>query len=854
MPIRRPRTLGDTDPRDPKVKIRSHDELTDITESWARQAAKASAYAQTADAALKGGIPTLAAMVKNAPPRAAAKALEVGLPPTPPVREHWAGQRAGISRAHAATPAELEAHKAASEEWRHRALSGVVNVVEGAHADTPGGLWALDQYKKADQAVRESDANPYVAFAIDMAMPITPPIGTIAKGARAAAQSSDAAVAMKAAARQADELEARAAATDLSKVQTKADTRRSNVMAHSQPTEEPLDLQGTQRQIFNPALREMNYEDARAVARSGAHLRRTKDGTYVGGPSHVDSPAALVQMRKTYDRLVDKGLPGFDWYLRTRAGIRRIVGGVAEEQQRVARELAVTSSNTAVGSNAAAVFKARGQAAFGEPIAVKTQQINEKLAREAAGIEPISNAKKTGEFERGIDPTRARGVTGTNDIRQARGFGYTGKDGKPWNQGLTDAQHGFQDGETILAVERANERALGGRTDWTGEEVQAMAWVRQKAEELMAKGYSEEAAMRESIKSFDDFHAKHTFHSPIEATPGEATGHRPDIQQGTRAERDAYGDLVGPGALGRDEHGHDALIKAAGFPFQETGSRGEGIFTGSGGTTEFNRADVVETIVGIQTESKGVSRGLTPHERSALTAVEDFRAVVGGQEASGGHLTMPESSTFRAGDLTGFEFQHGVKLTEDNMRTLAKAMEDAGFGGGTGFLSNTGARTIFQKFGDEAGKITPPTPKEVLEVGKALEEAGIPIESIVRARHDTVYTDFAEMWAAEGPEVTKYLLAEMDANPTVAARIEDPDIMARVLKRYEIDAKAKLEGKQVNDALQNFRQIFGTQGWAGIRQALAEGKLLPAVALPAVMVGVAAAMGDTDAGQGGLAL
>ena len=68
-------------------------------------------------------------------------------------------------------------------------------------------------------------------------------------------------------------------------------------------------------------------------------------------------------------------------------------------------------------------------------------------------------------------------TTGTNDIWHARGFGYTNKDGGTFSRALSAQEHRFLDYETMLAVARARDRNLGGRSDWKAGEIQAAPWV-----------------------------------------------------------------------------------------------------------------------------------------------------------------------------------------------------------------------------------------------------------------------------------------------------------------------------------------------------------------------------------------
>jgi hypothetical protein len=620
--------------------------------------------------------------------------------------------------------------------------------------------------------------------------------------------------------------------------QAAADLRRGNVLAHVQPVDEIPELAGKQRQLFSAELRAMEPEAALDYARSGAHIKRNaKSGQYIGAPQGVTKPAHLVEMRKAYDSLVEEGQVGGNWYLRTREGVREITDGSPEAMQRHSRELAATSAQATPETNYGFAVKGRNAYEQGRGGNVRTARQGAQFAQEQAG-EPMELALKTDTYRRSLDPTATTPVTGTNDIWQARAWGFRNPDGSPWTAGLTDAQHAFLDSEAILAVERANARGMGGRTDWTAPEIQAMAWVRINGEATAAKrGLTLEQGIEQAAKSYPDYHDKHTYHSTFEATPGAATGHRPDIQNADRLARDSYAE---PRTM-TDAQGRDIVMEGAGFKLQQRATQGEGAYLSSAGELEQSRVQVGRPQVGIEAQTGTTPRGLVPAEREALELAEQFRGTALGQEASAGHLTMLESSGMRKRDLTGFEVQHGRALTPDEAARMQTGLEPAGFAGESGLAINTGQRSALHTFGYEGQ----PIPKAVgLKVAKTLDDAGIPVESITPARHDLVFIDDAERWAAEGPEVTKALLARADANPAIAKNMaESEEITAEVLKLYEMDAADALKGTDisVSEAVQNFRKLWVQGRWDALKQGVKDGTILPSIALPAITLGIARA-------------
>jgi hypothetical protein len=116
-------------------------------------------------------------------------------------------------------------------------------------------------------------------------------------------------------------------------------------------------------------------------------------------------------------------------------------------------------------------------------------------------------------------------------------MGYTDPQGKPWKAAVSSTMHPVMDMETALMTQRANERAMGGRTDWLGEQMQEIPWVYGKAQDLYSRGSSPTgrfggepiegmtAALREANKTPADFFQKHAMSGTYEYAPGASTGH-----------------------------------------------------------------------------------------------------------------------------------------------------------------------------------------------------------------------------------------------------------------------------------------------------------------------------------------
>ena len=235
-------------------------------------------------------------------------------------------------------------------------------------------------------------------------------------------------------------------------------------------------------------------------------------------------------------------------------------------------------------------------------------------------VPEIPLGPKTGIYAEHMDPTKVNPTTGTNDIWHARAMGYT-KDGEPWSAALTPQQHAFLDAETVKAVGRMNEKAVGGRTDWTPGEVQAAPWVTGKARGLKQQrpSLTDEEAMAEAIKSYPENFDKYTFNQTYELTPGVMTGHRPDIATGTQQLKEAYAN--DPRIQWTDPDKRDIINEALGI-WQRPTQRATGLYTPPGGQPEVNPGFVARPVVGIESGGTGVR----PRDLATMKGVQAFRA------------------------------------------------------------------------------------------------------------------------------------------------------------------------------------------------------------------------------------
>ena len=102
-----------------------------------------------------------------------------------------------------------------------------------------------------------------------------------------------------------------------------------------------------------------------------------------------------------------------------------------------------------------------------------------------------SSAARPGNTPACVNPDQAGPTaTGVNDFRYANRWGFVPGEGVATataTSALTAAQHRWLDHETALAVGRANDSAASSAAPiGPAKQIQAMPWVRQKAEALIA--------------------------------------------------------------------------------------------------------------------------------------------------------------------------------------------------------------------------------------------------------------------------------------------------------------------------------------------------------------------------------
>jgi hypothetical protein len=345
--------------------------------------------------------------------------------------------------------------------------------------------------------------------------------------------------------------------------------------------------------------------------------------------------------------------------------------------------------------------------------------------------------KKVRVFSDHVNPFAKQPVTGTNDIWQARAMGYTNPGGKTFERGLSETEHAFMDAEGLLAAQRANDIGLGGRTNWTPEEIQAAVWVRINGESIAAKGRGK--TLQDGIKIANETYGdlisrtarhggKHTASVPQEVVTGGATNILGPLAKGTRHQRhiaqrprrpgDASpADLVPETRTDVDwdklsqhpdasminpETGQDVIHETLGM-YQAKGSPGVGYYKGTTGDQgNLNWASHPQVALE-PTPYSGAGRTVADFDKEKMTSAEIMRGIVNGQEASTWNKVMPEGYPgVKAGGLNSLTIDvpgQGA-LRRDQIGGLNAIAEREGFEYPTGFWAQDGNRATMVNFDD----------------------------------------------------------------------------------------------------------------------------------------------------------
>ena len=431
------------------------------------------------------------------------------------------------------------------------------------------------------------------------------------------------------------------------------------------------------------SLRRIPAAEGAAIAREDPHLIPAggrSPGYFLGGPPQVQSPEDLEALReRVYQRLAG-AQQGSTWYDRYRDDISRLTGGDATASRWMANTEATFSPQRAPPVEFNFATKETSGPIAGIDSRASQEIQHQKYLGSVAANDPTlqTRGNKVSEYAYQIDPARAldpdaASATGVNDFRHGQEFGY------PKASGVDTAQHQFLDHETARLVGRANAENLGGRNDWTGEQVQAALWVRQKAEDILtrdrpnlirdriAMGMSPDEAWKDAWdkvafpaanSTLRESFPERTLFATHESRPGvgipnhmtgAATASPEDLAafhadpRSTWANAPAAPNLLQTGEL----PGRDALyaglypegVEGAGMRVLPSRPM-TGLYTPPGGATEMNPGTVARPIVSFNTGDDG-EKSLTDADRAIVTGVESLRAYTDAQNAGAATKMWP---------------------------------------------------------------------------------------------------------------------------------------------------------------------------------------------------------------------
>lgn len=568
-------------------------------------------------------------------------------------------------------------------------------------------------------------------------------------------------------------------------------------------------------------------------AKAGAHLKRREEGKYVGAPEWVDSPQKLSALRKELDRLIDEGEAGQGWYDAGRSAVKEITGNDKRANKITANTLGITSSQATPDQNLGYTVQGLGTRAItGEvPPVVRFGHMSKAIEDQikTGGESRKGLGAKTGVFADTLNPDMEGKFHGsTNDIWHARAFK---KDDK-WSGTPTKQEHAFMDGETALAMLRANAaREAEGATPLTMPNVQERIWAGKQIEALIRDGYTpDEAAQKALGRSFQDYLDKYTLSATHEFMPGGPTGHLAGMSSLDKALGSFYDSPATTWATAPG--GRDAIYSSMDLMPVRPTAKMQGAWEDPVKGFQTNRGEVARPLVPLG-EGEGKSRAMTPVARSAVEGAEALRAYLSAQSGAATHRLSPG----QAGASRAVDVPMARGLTEAEMIELSGAMKERGYN-----VSDRGKGVTVMDFGFGKGPedLRGDFPGIRSDVRRILPESGEPSRRVFEGTYQDM--DFSTPGSGTA---TRQMLEKMDAVPEFGRRAmgQSPMVMERAAAMRDRDALLSQEYKlPLREDIQLARDIFSKEGLQGLREALARGAVLPSAAV--AIVGTMALKGE----------
>jgi hypothetical protein len=634
-----------------------------------------------------------------------------------------------------------------------------------------------------------------------------------------------------------------------------------------------------------PNIRGMPVDEAIDIARRQPHLipaGERSEGYYVGGPRNIQSKRDLNKQREAYDAAVLADPRGWDWYERYRPALNLSTGGIPAQNQFAGAQHGQWSAGVDPASELHYVLKEVNNSLAGMPERANYgAQHRAHLAAIAANDPSLYQlADKTEEYAnqvtRGLPGGKplVPGATGVVDFRNLREWGYTEKSGEPQKGAPGPAAHRFVDMETALAIDRANRNKVGGKTDWTGEQLQAAPWVRQKALDLMSrnKNLTYEEAFDRANRTIADFYPFKTYNATYEAQPGaDVVGHMPGSVAADAAAREAFfrerGSSWATAPMGRD-----AIY--AGLMSQNAPGNAmrvlptvpmTGMYRTPAGVLETNPGEVAQPLGTFTAPRKYEKEFIGPRDwepfkratdadRAIMTAGEHLRAWLDAQNAGSWHKFWEGGPQNQSTSLL-------YPKLENQRAPIADLLAQQALGAkhGLGDVTDSARGTLLTRFWPPVeGRGAVPQLEDVKGFNQAFRKGELDLPGLappVRVRVDSELADLVGEWQkGEGSgAATRKMLEHVTKTPELRAAFNNnPYLAEQALAKFERDKAWAGKWGAPRQDIQNARQVVaGGKGWIDrIEAALKDGSIsLPAAA---ALLSGAAAMRREGASHEGL--
>jgi len=568
----------------------------------------------------------------------------------------------------------------------------------------------------------------------------------------------------------------------------------------------------------------------------GTSRQFSTTGKYRGAPADIKSPAKLAAMQRKLRDYAEKGADYRLWYEQTNDAIKQQTAGRPGRQDQYAATAAITSQGTSVPANATMAMKGYNQAIVGDDIATGRfpssmgPAIQDVFSGTSAPLGP-----KREPFYEALNQEAGR-ARQTNDIRQARAFGYKNPDGSTFDGGLSEAQHRFMDEETAKLVEFARKNKLGGHDDWNADRVQAAIWIAQKAEE-------EGTSIAEAGRMFQDFTPQAMIRT--EAAPSASLGHLGGLLDENNAQ--ALRDFS---AL-QDE----AMLTPGGLDFMtaQSGAMTSPAYSGPGAYMGQSNPGVgIPVSVGKSTETvvdpvsgKGIEASIMdPASRKVVEASAAMQGLLRAQDTVG-YTSITKAPN--AASRNALEVNLGQTISPEQIVRLEKAINEE-FGEGLLIPLHTrngvsiiaaGPDELKTLVGDTAPKKTPQWQKRLNslvrnELSPESTDWGLNTGDLVGDTENWTYTPSRYLAPLEevGPEMRGLLDAGAKKISPVLEKLD-----SELVKEFPAAGERSVIVTRV-------RQALAEKGIAGVRELVDKG-LVPAFAL-GVLLGAQALPSATE--------